>query len=929
MENFTLQLFHFADQEAGIPAIEDAPRFSAVLEALKLEDLDGDGEPGFANTLILSSGDAYIPGAFFSASQLAFGAPGRADILIQNELGVQAIAFGNHEFDLGTSQVQELLVPSGSYPGALFPYLSGNLDFSTDSALRGLVVADGQEASDIPGKIAASTIITVSGEKIGIVGATTPTLRAISSPGDVGIFPTPFDAQPTPDQLDALAAIIQADVDALLAANPDMNKVILLAHMQQLNIELELASRLRNVDIIVAGGSDTRLVDENDRLRAGDTPQGTYPIFVTDADGFATAVVNTDANYKYVGRLVIEFDANGNIIPDSYNPLVSGAYATDDQGVADLNAEDLINPAIQDIVDAIADVIATLDGNILGQTAVYLNGLRQDVRSQETNLGNLTADANLAYAKTLDDSTVISIKNGGGIRSPIGFVSAPAGSTNPDDVERLPPAANPLAGKEAGDISQLDVADSLRFNNSLSLVTVTAQELLAVVEHGVAGAGPGLTPGAFPQVGGIKFSFDPTLPARARVQTLVVVDEQGRPLDFVVRNGEVVGDPNRTFRMVTLSFLAGGGDGYPFPSFSNLDRVDLLVPEEEGRTGAATFANDGTEQDALAEYLIANFSAGNPFNQPDTPAALDVRIQNLLFRADSLVNLGTLLGGQFTEVVGLGETLVLSGFGGIGTGISPAADTVAEADTIQFVGEGLTARNMLLTQIGSDLQITFEGIDSTRVTLENFQLENLDNLTRATGAAVDLANILFDGETAVTDSFDVFNADWNFGQIFNRNSVTFLNDLDNVIRGFADSDDVINGQGGDDIIYGVGGNNILRGGEGNDRLYGGAGNDILVGGEGNDWLDGGAGDDILIGGEGRDIFVIAPRPGVDTIVDFEDGIDLIGLSGGLAFSQLSITQGTGDTSADTLISDSSNTVLAILRGVEATAITSSDFLLVG
>lgn len=140
MAPFTLQLLHAADQEAGIPALADAPRFSAVLNALKSQDLDNDGLPGFKNTLVLSSGDAYIPGAFLNASQQAFGGVGRGDILIQNELGFQAIAFGNHEFDLGTTIVKDLIAGAGTFGGANFPYLSGNLNFAPDTNLAGLVV---------------------------------------------------------------------------------------------------------------------------------------------------------------------------------------------------------------------------------------------------------------------------------------------------------------------------------------------------------------------------------------------------------------------------------------------------------------------------------------------------------------------------------------------------------------------------------------------------------------------------------------------------------------------------------------------------------------------------------------------------------------------------------------------------------------------
>jgi len=190
MADFTLQLFHTADQEAAVPALDDAPRFSAVLNALQSQDIDGDGVEGFANTLVLSSGDAYIPGLFFGASTNVFGAIGRGDILIQNALGFQAIAFGNHEFDFGTGVVADLISPGEddpitdldeSFSGTAFPYLSSNLDFSTDENLAGLVVPDAQ--APLPNSIAASTVIDVNGEKIGVVGATTPTIDRISSDG--------------------------------------------------------------------------------------------------------------------------------------------------------------------------------------------------------------------------------------------------------------------------------------------------------------------------------------------------------------------------------------------------------------------------------------------------------------------------------------------------------------------------------------------------------------------------------------------------------------------------------------------------------------------------------------------------------------------------------------------------------------------------
>ncbi len=196
-------------------------------------------------------------------------------------------------------------------------------------------------------------------------------------------------------------------------------------------------------------------------------------------------------------------------------------------------------------------------------------------------------------------------------------------------------------------------------------------------------------------------------------------------------------------------------------------------------------------------------------------------------------------------------TDTITDFGGVGKGVTPSAAVIAEVDTIQFQGAWFTAKNLLLTQKGSNLEITFENVASTKVILQNFKLENLDNLP-ANSSRPAIGNILFNGQTSIADSFDVFNANSTQSNLFNKNTVTFLNDLDNNITGFDNSDDVVNGQGGNDKIDGKSGDDLLRGDTGNDTLIGGAGNDSLIGGEDNDFLDGGTGNDSLDGGTGND-----------------------------------------------------------------------------
>ena len=646
---FTLQLLHAADQEANVDAVADAPRFSAVLEALRSQMPD--------QTLTVTSGDVWIPGPFYASGVdvdavelggdevlLLGGVTGRADIAMHNAMGFQAASFGNHEWDRGQADVLAILGRddidddgTDDWLGATFPYLSANLDF-TGTSLAGLVVADGLPWDEAAGGISRSTVVTVDGEAIGVVGATTPTLEIISSPGNVGVLPPD-------DSTAALAGIIQESVDALQDAGID--KIVLLAHMQQIAIETELAGYLRGVDVIVAGGSNTLLADADDVLRRGDAAEGAYPTVLADADGVPLLLVNTDGNYRYVGRLVVGFDASGVVVESSLDEAMNGAWATDDAGVVATGG--VANPTVVAIADAVGEIIIAKDGNTFGASAVWLEGRRNRVRTEETNLGNLTAHANLAYAQLVDSTVEGSIKNGGGIRREIGFVSVPPGSLDPPEL--LPTQANLVAGKEETEVSQLDIEASLAFNNALTTLTLSAQELEDALERGVAGVAPGATPGPFPQIAGIRFSFDPAGTAQVidpvtgiittpgtRVINVAVIDEAGQCQRVLVQDGLPLA--GEQIRIVTLSFLADGGDGYPLEVLAAPLRVDLATDVDYMGFpwAAADFAASGTEQDALAEFLADATSLVMPFLQAETPAEDDERIQNLTVRADTVLD---------------------------------------------------------------------------------------------------------------------------------------------------------------------------------------------------------------------------------------------------------------------------------------------------
>ncbi len=819
---FQLQILHSSDMEGGVAAIGNAPNFAALADLF---------EDQFANSITISGGDNVIPGPFFAASadpslQAVLNAvyndlydtdvftglqagSGRIDTAIMNVIGYDASALGNHDFDAGTTVLADYISGAASNGvvtsvGALFPYLSANLDFSRSnlaSLTTGIRPSDEfqPDAENIAAtirtpKIAPATIIEENGEMIGVVGATTQLLASLSSPGAVEVV------GPDADDMAALAQIIQPTIDALIAQG--VNKIVLASHLQQIGLEQALAPLLEGVDVIIASGSHTLLADETDTIRPGDTAGGTYPIVTAGADGNTTLIVSTSSEYSYLGRLVVEFDANGNVVADSVDPAVSGAYASTDEVVAREYAGTGIDPfaagskgaLVQQLVDGVADVIEIKDGNVLGYSSVYLEGARGEVRTEETNFGNLTADANLAYAREVDADVVVSIKNGGGIRASIGQVDPATGALIPND---------------GNTVSQLDIENSLRFNNALSILEITKAGLVEALEFAFSGVAPGATPGSFPQLSGLEVSFDPSRPAGDRIQSLAIVGADGRPSEVIVRGGELVANGAEAIKIVTLTFLAGGGDGYPFARFT-LDRNDLDASDVGA--GDSNFAAAGTEQDALAEYLLDTTSIDDPFALADTAPSGDERIQNLAFRDDTVLD-----------------------------GLEPETPPIV----------GTQGDDILLGTAGDDVIEGRGGDDRINALAGN-------DLVRAGNG-----NDTVHGR----DGDDTINGGGG-------NDLLYGNEGNDVLVGGL-GDDILLGGTGDDRLGGGAGNDRLQGGEGRDVLRGGTGDDRLWGDAGNDRLAGGIGNDTLWGGEGRDVFEFARGDGRDRIMDFTAGEDRI------------------------------------------------------
>ncbi len=271
---------------------------------------------------------------------------------------------------------------------------------------------------------------------------------------------------------------IQVAAELVPQLREQADLVVVLSHIGYTD-DVALAQAVPGIDVIVGGHSHTQL-DE--------------PVVVGD-----TIIVQANEYGKYVGflKLVVDggriVDYEGRLLPTTADMPIDAAVAA---SLADWQGQ-----------------LSERLGVVIGETAVDLDGERGNVRTKETNLGNLVAD--IMRETTGAD---VALTNGGGIRASI----------------------------PAGPVTLGDVYTVLPFDNTLIGIEISGAQLLAALEYGVS-QWP-VDWGGFLQVSGLSFAFNPNNPPGERVLSVTV---GGRPLD-----------PDAVYKVATNDFLASGGDGY-------------------------------------------------------------------------------------------------------------------------------------------------------------------------------------------------------------------------------------------------------------------------------------------------------------------------------------------------------------------------------
>ena len=442
----------------------------AIGEYAKVAALKQAYQAAGAYVLLADAGDFIQGDPTVSASQ------GKTAIELMNLAGYDVAAPGNHEFDYGYPNLKTL---AGE---ADFPILAANVRYDNAAAL-------GDQ----------TTFTTTDGKKIGIFGLDTPETATKAHPDKIkGV--SFLAAQEMFD-------CAQAQVDALKADGCDY--IICLGHLgidaeSTGNRSIDLLEKVTGIDVFIDGHSHSTLEEIKE---------------ATNGTGKVGDTVLTSTGTKLANVGMVDISPDGTISTSSL--ATSELTVTPDAKVA-ARAEE-----IQKEIDA--DY-----GTVFAKTEVALDGEKANVRTGETNLGDLIADAMLWQAGLLDEGVDAAVTNGGGIRASIA----------------------------AGDITKKDINTVLPFGNTLYVVKVTGAELLEALE-----ASTYCTPeaiGGFPQVAGIEFTVNTG--AQFDTKELYPGSTYGKPASINRVMIQTVGgeafNPEETYSIVPNDFMGAGGDTY-------------------------------------------------------------------------------------------------------------------------------------------------------------------------------------------------------------------------------------------------------------------------------------------------------------------------------------------------------------------------------
>lgn len=432
-------------------------------------------------------------GDYIQGDPTVSASQGKTAIELMNSTGYDAATVGNHEFDYGYANLKTISAQAN------FPILAANVQYN------------GATAFD------SHTIFTAAnGKKIGVFGLETPETATKAHPAKIqGV--TFVGGQD-------MMKLAQTEVDTLKAAGCDY--VICLGHLgidaeSTGNRSIDVLNAVTGIDVFIDGHSHSTL----DQIKAA-----------TNGTGKVGNAYLTSTGTKLANVGVVD------IAPD-------GTITTSNVPLDTLTAENADTAAV---IQRIQQQIDADYGAVFAQSEVQLNGEKAQVRTGETNLGDLITDAMLWQAGTLGEKVDAAISNGGGIR----------------------------ASLSVGGLTKKDINTVLPFGNTLYLVKLTGAQLLEALEASTCSLPESI--GAFPQVSGIEYTVNTG--AKFSSTENYPGSTYGKPNAVnrvtIQSVSGVAFDPAETYTIVTNDFLGAGGDTY-YTFKSSPVGYDTGVPLDE------------------------------------------------------------------------------------------------------------------------------------------------------------------------------------------------------------------------------------------------------------------------------------------------------------------------------------------------------------
>ncbi|GKW45378.1 5'-nucleotidase C-terminal domain-containing protein [Planococcus sp. NCCP-2050] len=510
-DTFSLSVMHVNDTHAHL---DDAAKLVTATKEFRKEN---------PNSLLLHAGDVFSGTLYFNEYK------GEADVKLMNLMNFDAMTFGNHEFDLGSSTeghkaLQEFV------KAANFPFVSANVDFSKDPLFDGLFQT---KISSAPEKanIYTGIVKEVNGEKVGIFGLTTKETEDIASPELVS-FDEDYikEAQDMVDEFEKMG----------------VNKVIALTHIgyddnPTIDNDLELAKGVQGIDVIVGGHSHTKLA---------------APV-VAGAKEEPTVIVQTGQYGENLGTLDVTFDDEGVVMSHDGELIEVGKLAEDEAALKVLTPYKEGVKKVSE-TETKATATAALETPRTGE-----NPAAPSVRKNETALGNIITDGMLTKAKTYNEDVVMAFQNGGGIR----------------------------AGIDAGPITVGEIITVLPFGNTLATMKVTGAELKDAFETSV-GQYPKEN-GGFLHVSGAEVKFDSSKPAGERIVSISLKNADGTltaiadETTYTVATNAFTAKGGDGFDGFAKAYEEGRVTDLGLSDWENLreelERIGTVTPKTEGR----------------------------------------------------------------------------------------------------------------------------------------------------------------------------------------------------------------------------------------------------------------------------------------------------------------------------------------------------------